>query len=86
VYLDLAARGDVERALLLNGSTIAGRQIIVSRIKIPMKYTVSWDSGRPSGHNKSDRDSGSAVGTNFEYGQEKLFRTWVLAQNDRKVR
>jgi hypothetical protein len=51
-----------------------------------MKYTVSWDSGRPSGHTKSDRDSGSAVGTNFEYGQEKLFRTWVLAQNDRKVR
>jgi hypothetical protein len=41
VYLDLAAREDVERALLLNGRTIAGRQVIVARAKIPMKYTVS---------------------------------------------
>lgn len=69
----------------LDGSSIFGQPIIVARAKIPLKYTASWDNARPSGHNRGDRDRGSAVGTNFEDMQEELLRKWILGNNDRKV-
>jgi hypothetical protein len=84
-HLDLATREEAEIAQSLDGNHILGRPVIVARAKVPLKYTASWDNTRPSGHNRSDRDRGSAVGTNFESMQEEVFRKWILGQKDRKV-
>jgi hypothetical protein len=69
-HVDSETREEAEDALLCNGSVVVGHKIIVAPTKIPLKYTISWGQSRPSGHNRTDKDRGSAVGTNFEEMQE----------------
>jgi len=57
-----------------NGHVTGGRSLFVARSKLPLKYTVSWDTGRGGSHNKTGRDEGSEVGTNFEHMQQELYR------------
>jgi hypothetical protein len=85
LFMDFATRQEAELALAFSGTLLVGQKVIIAPSKIPLRYTVSWDSGRPSGHNKSRRDTGSAVGTNFEAAQEEILRKWILGDQDRKV-
>jgi hypothetical protein len=85
LFVDFATRQEAELALAFSGTLLVGQEVIIAPSRLPLRYTVSWDSGRPSGHNKSRRDEGSAVGTNFEAAQEELFRRWIIGDQDRKV-
>jgi hypothetical protein len=84
LFIDFATRKEAEKALKLKGALIAGRRAIFSLAKPPLKYTASWETTRSTGH-YSDRDGGSAVGTNFEEVQEQIYRKWILGHKDRKV-
>jgi hypothetical protein len=57
----------------------------VSLTEPPLKHTSSGDSEGPSEYSRSNRDRGSAVGTNFEVLQEEIYRKWILGEKDRKV-
>ncbi len=65
LFLDFATKEQAKAALAYNGTMLHGQRTRVSIAKLPLKYTVSWDSSRCGVHN-SGRDLGSAVGTNFE--------------------
>jgi hypothetical protein len=85
VFVDFATREQADEARQLDGSLIGGRKVRFAVAKPPLNYTISCDSGRSQGH-YSERDTGSAVGTNFEDMQEKIYRKWILSHKDRKVR
>jgi hypothetical protein len=85
VFVGFATREQADEARQLDGSLIGGRKVRFAVAKPSLNYTISCDSGRSQGH-YSERDTGSAVGTNFEDMQEKIYRKWILSHKDRKVR
>ncbi len=72
--IDFATSEEAQTAIRIgDGQMILGHRITVAVSKIPLKYTVSWDTTRGGGHNRTGRDMGSAVGTNFEEVEDFRF-------------
>lgn len=68
IKVDLETKDEADAVIeSYDGWNVGGYHVKVSFCKLPLKYIgTSWDGGRGWSHNKSRRDEGSAVGTNFE--------------------
>ena len=65
--IDFLKQSDAEVAKdMCDGEMILDRRLYMNVAKPPLKYTASWDHSGLRVHNRSGRDTGSAVGTNFE--------------------
>jgi hypothetical protein len=79
-YIDFATQKQAQSARRFDNSLIAGRRVRFSVTKPPLKHTLTWEGGRPSGHYVGERNGGSAVGTNFGHARNIIPKVDIRRQ------